>query len=219
VAELSYFRSVSDLVHGLAEPEDGEDEDTEGASDPIETWGLIAAVLGNAANRAAFQRSFWWHEDRSFRLYLKAAKGDSVVREIKDPATGQITERRTPCVVLSERPPSPEDAKARWRQARTRLWDLKREIDAELGALEEVWQLCLQLAEARSGSAQAEATLARLVARQATLQATKFHRLGDVETANGEFDRRAADLEQHRRTRPSLFARLFGSERWKVKGQ
>jgi hypothetical protein len=75
-------------------------------------------VLGNAKNRAAFQQSFWWHDDRGFRLYLKAAKGDPVVREIKDPDTGKIIERRTPSVVLDEKPPSPQGAKTNWRKAR-----------------------------------------------------------------------------------------------------
>jgi hypothetical protein len=66
--ELSYFRSVADLVLG------NRDFDAEGCADQpdlIETWGLIAAVLGNAKNRFNFQQSFWWHNDRSFRLYLK----------------------------------------------------------------------------------------------------------------------------------------------------
>jgi hypothetical protein len=70
IDELSYFTTVSDLVH---RPRRGSDEERgDDASDPIETWGLIAAVLGNARNRADFQQSFWWHDDRAFRLYLKA---------------------------------------------------------------------------------------------------------------------------------------------------
>jgi hypothetical protein len=143
--ESNYFKSISDLVHGPRETADGDGDNDEVTPDPVETWGLIAAVLGNAKNRAAFQQSFWWHDDRGFRLYLKAAKGDPVVREIKDPDTGKIIERRTPSVVLDEKPPSPQCAKTNWRKARARLFALKSEIDAELKAFEDVRQLCLQL--------------------------------------------------------------------------
>ena len=212
--ELSYFRSVSDLVHGSREAAD--DDDQEVAADPVETWGLIAAVLGNARNRAAFQQSFWWHDDRGFRLYLKAAKGDSVVREIKDPNTGKIIERRTPSVVLNERPPSPQETKANWRKARTRLIALKREIDAELKALEDVRQLCLRLAGARREIAMGEETLAALLSRCPALETAVTRRQSDVENAQGESEQRTSDVQRHRKFRPGFLARLFRIQRWKA---
>jgi hypothetical protein len=46
--ELSYFKSISDLVHGQRDASDADGKHGGVASDPIETWGLIAAVLGNA---------------------------------------------------------------------------------------------------------------------------------------------------------------------------
>lgn len=39
---LRYFATLADELHGK------------------ETWGLIAAVLGNAKNRATFRHTFWW---------------------------------------------------------------------------------------------------------------------------------------------------------------
>jgi hypothetical protein len=87
--------------------------------------------------------------DYSFRLYLKAAKGDSIVIETKDPETGNVTNRRTPAVVLAENPPTPQATRANWQKARTRLLDLKSEVDPEFKVLEEVRKLCLQCAEAR----------------------------------------------------------------------
>src|SRR3546814_112759 len=100
--ELAYFKSISDLVHGSRKNRSDEDDIDDGEEDvtpdPVETWGLIAAVLGNAKNRFAFHQSFWWDEEFGFRLYLKAAKGDSVVKEIKD-TQGRIIERKTPEIV------------------------------------------------------------------------------------------------------------------------
>src|SRR5215213_3485349 len=51
------------------------DEDNEAEVTAIETWGLIAAVLGNMRNRAAFQQKFWWDEEYGFRVYLTRDQG------------------------------------------------------------------------------------------------------------------------------------------------
>lgn len=212
--ELSYFRTVSDLVHG---PRDGinAEEDGRAVPDPVETWGLIAAVLGNAKNRAAFQQSFWWHDDRGFRLYLKAAKGDPVVREINDPNTGKIVERRTPSVVLSEKPPTPEVAKGNWRRAKERLLTLKREIDAELKALEGVRKLCLHVGDIRRNLAESEAELRRLKARRRQAETDRSNRQAQVLDAKKKNDQCAGDLARHLASRPGLLSRLFRTERWK----
>lgn len=81
--QMAYFRSVSNLI---ANPKragyvEAEVDDT---TDPVETWGLIAAALGNGRNRGAFQQGFWWNEDGGFLTYLKAARGMDVLREIKE---------------------------------------------------------------------------------------------------------------------------------------
>jgi hypothetical protein len=133
-----------------------------------------------------------------------------VVREIKDPETGRIIERRTPSVVLIEKPPpSPQIVKVNWEKARARLFGLKREIDAELKALEEARQLCLQLAEARDEVAKGEASLAALEAQRPTLDAYVYRCDADLKNASGEHARRVGDLQRHRQTRPGFFARLF----------
>ncbi len=103
-----------------------------------------------------------------------------------------------------------------WRNARERLFTLKREIDAALKTLEEVRQLCFQLADARRDVAKGEATLAALLAQRPPLEASRSHRQGDVEAAQKEHGRRAADVQQHRQIRPGFFVYLFRTEHWKV---
>jgi hypothetical protein len=104
---LRYFQSISDAVAA------GNDTVIDRA-----TWGLTAAILGNAANRSAFVNSFWWHKKRGMALYLRAITGSDVKennnKEVKDNDGQSI-----PDVVAFEQPPRSEvEALQRWRIAR-----------------------------------------------------------------------------------------------------
>jgi len=54
---LRYFKSISDKVLGR------------------ESWGTIAAVLGNASNRFLFSQAFWRDEENGLSTYLNHASG------------------------------------------------------------------------------------------------------------------------------------------------
>ncbi|MDR1701428.1 MAG: hypothetical protein LBR56_01475, partial [Sporomusaceae bacterium] len=96
---LRYFQTISDKVAA------GEKEVVDGI-----TWGLSAAVLGNAANRSNFLKSFWWDKQRGMAQYLNAITGSKVL----DNATNPIPE-----VVIAEKPPGNEiEALERWRISR-----------------------------------------------------------------------------------------------------
>ncbi|MES3097712.1 DEAD/DEAH box helicase [Sphingomonas aerolata] len=207
--ECSYFRSISDLVHGAAE---GEGEGGDAA--PIETWGMVAAVLGNARNRFQFTQRFWWDKDRGFRLYLKAAKGDSVLREIKD-EEGRVIRRETPSVVLREQPPAFGTAAKGWQRARRLFTDLHRDVTAELAALEVLRQTCLELVDAGRALDLEEAALTALVYAHGVTEAREEAARIPRDDAALERDRRVAVLTEHQRARPGLFARLFRTVLWR----
>jgi hypothetical protein len=206
-----YFRSVSDHVHAVAE---GEKAEGEGAV-AGETWGMIAAVLGNAGNRFQFGQRFWWDQDRGFRLYLKAAKGDAVIREVKD-EEGRVIRRETPSVVSRERPPVSGTALQAWKRARVRFNDLHREVTTELAALEVVRQTCLKLAAERRALHDAETALPPLILQHGLARRQEERdRIPLADAAAGR-DRSTAVVAEHQRSRPGLFARLFRTARWQT---
>ena len=207
--ELTYFKSISDVVLNSRTPSAEEGTDL----DLTESWGLIAAILGNSKNRNAFQKAFWWDDDRSFRVYLKAAKGDSVVRETRDLNTG-LLERNTPFVVVAENPSSGQAASANWRKARARFLEVKGDIDSELKTLEAVRQMCLRLAEEQRPLREIEAHYHGLEVQLTTRQAAIPPLQVAVEVATTEHQVRETALGRHRTGRPGLVARMLHTSRW-----
>jgi hypothetical protein len=206
--DIRYFKSVSDRLLSKKE--------ADGSLSPGEdTWGLIAAVLGNATNRSAFQQAVWFDNDRSLRLYLKAAKGDSVLREIKD-EEGRVIRRETPSVVVKEMPPSPEQAKAQWTKARAAFRAIKVDVEAELQKLESVRHTCLQLSPARHAQEQADVSWVEarsvLVADRASLadaDAGVARAISDSEVASGRAHRA-------RLAKPGWLSRLFRTKAFRL---
>ncbi len=213
--QIAYFRSISDLI---ANPKRAGYFEAEGdtPSDPIETWGLIAAALGKSSNRGAFQQGFWWNEDGGFLTYLKAARGINVVREIKDERTGAIIDRIMPSVVINERPSTNEtDAASAWLKARTAFLKLKETVDAEIASIE----VMRRDIRALKGAAN---ELQILKQRRPSLNETveEAHQIAEScqrehEKAKSQIEQDKIMLDSHLACRPGFFSRLFATAAWK----
>jgi hypothetical protein len=118
VHQLSHLNTVSDALLGH------------------ESWGLIAAVLGNSSNRYAFTQSFWWNEDNSLRRWLGHAAGKPHWIEEKDSATGKITKRLPRVVERHEPPADKNEALVSWRKARTEFQQLQKEVVEAISRVE-----------------------------------------------------------------------------------
>ncbi|MBW1253710.1 DEAD/DEAH box helicase [Pantoea allii] len=212
---IAYFRSISDLI---ANPKRAGYFEAEGdtPSDPIETWGLIAAALGKSSNRGAFQQGFWWNEDGGLLTYLKAARGINVMREIKDERTGAIIDRVMPSVVVNERPSTNEaDALAAWRKARTVFLKLKETVDAEIANIEEIRRDIQALKGATT-------ELQRVEQRRPSLNEAveEAHQIAEScqrehEKAKSQIEQDKIMLDSHLACRPGFFSRLFATAAWK----
>lgn len=97
-SELCYFKTAADAL--LAR----------------DSWGTIAAVLGNAKNRNEFRQKFWWDDDCGLQKYLQEASGHSQL--IKEKTETGTNERKPHIVVNDNAPDSHEEALERWVIAR-----------------------------------------------------------------------------------------------------
>jgi hypothetical protein len=136
------------------------------AGNERDAWGLIAGVLGNAANRVAFRRDFWVDPDGGMRAYLWAAAGNEATVERKDPATG-ATVLIPAAVVGRERPPRGKaEALQGWAQARQAFRRALADAEAALKDLNRVRGLVVEHAELAATRAAIDEKVAKLVARE-----------------------------------------------------
>src|SRR5690606_33604278 len=97
IDDLNYFNSISDAL----------------SPDGAQTWGLIAAVLGNSKNRGEFINQAWWDNDTGLRNYFLSITGH-FNPELDDDGNEII-----PKIIAECNPPKNiQDAKQRWEQAR-----------------------------------------------------------------------------------------------------
>lgn len=189
--DLRYFKTISDALF------------------QTETWGMIAAVLGNAANRSEFKQTFWWDDDVGFSRYLAAAAGTPQLIEVLDEKTGK-KEERPPKIVTSELPPEGHhQAIVRWQAARKEFRSKLAQSRNALTELERVHAAAAQLPEFAAAEARARET-ARLAsnAEKEALSAAKEAETV-VEQAKAGAIRAQEERQKIVNAKPSWLARLF----------
>lgn len=187
-----YFRSVSDnLLDG-------------------ESWGMIAAVLGNAKNRSEFRQRFWWDEELGLQRYFQQASGNPQYVSEKH---GEETTQRPPRIVTSERPPQDkEEALKRWKQARAKFRKLSLEANRVLAELQKAHELedgvraaGRKVADLKLEFDQMETSVRQAEAIRAPAATERDARL----EAKTRIER---EIEHAALGRPGFLARLFKSE-------
>lgn len=205
--DIHYFQTIAQR---LMQAGDADEQPQQGPA----CWGLIAAVLGNGANRSAFQRALWWDEHYSLRQYLKAARGDNVRVEWRPPDGGQV-EVMPPAVVIKEDPPTPQEARVRWREVCEALNALHAEVQGELVQLEAVRRASRQQDARRHAlhALQAEVEDARLALEDAQDRRATAER--QYATQQQWYDAAATRAQQGQACQPGLSARLVRSEQYR----
>jgi putative SOS response-associated peptidase YedK len=176
VSQLRYFKTVSDSLHQR------------------ETWGLIAAVLGNAQNRGRFKQLFWWDDEKGLSSYLRMAAGLLPM--------GEVAELPNSILLAEEPPVTRSEALKRWQIARNKF---RKALGQSLH-----WQQVLENLRrdvvAVPRLAKAEETAVRQYAnafRQVKhLIQHHYDHIRDIKSASEE-------LRIHASTKPGFWARLF----------
>ena len=174
-SQLRYFPTVSDSVHQR------------------ETWGLIAAVLGNAQNRSNFKQRFWWDDDKGLNSYLRVVAASLPMDANAEPST----------ILLAEDPPLTRvEALKRWQTARERFRKVLKQSQEWQQRLDNLRHDVLaipRLAKAYEAATRQHSDAVRQVKR--LLQ--QHHELTrDIKSASEE-------LRIHTSTKPGFWARLF----------
>jgi hypothetical protein len=191
---LRYFKTLSDALH------------------PSETWGAIAAVLGNLQNRSRFKQAFWWDDDNGFNTYLSAAAGS--VREIEttNPVTGQL-ERRLPSIVEAEQPPTNrEEALKRWKKAQKEFQNAINKGRRLQAMLEGLWSELAKLpalTKAQKEAAARHAAAIEAFDRLETMAATSRQTEAEAASQRNQADQALSKLQQEK---PGLLARFFRTQ-------
>lgn len=179
-----------------------------------ETWGLIAAVLGNKPNRARFRQQFWWDDDAGLSRYLQHASGTPTMISV----TGEDGKKhdRPPLIVTKERPPSDKmEAMKRWRAARQNFLSADKAAKKILNEASRAAELPHLLQDVKTKLAKMKAefeTLSKHMLRiQDELEAAK----ADKQKADEEHAGAQASLRDIASVKPGLFKRLFGRKNYK----
>lgn len=190
-SHLRYFKTLSDALH------------------QCETWGAIAAVLGNAQNRSRFKQTFWWDDDNGLNAYLRVAAGAAQEAEVTEPATGRV-ERRIPHIVAKEGPPSSrEQARDRWNSARARFLSATEKSRQWLTWLESLRTELARLPELAKTEANAETNHKKAVEEVRRVKQETESAFQDGTEAYDQSQEAVQQLRTHDLAKPGFWARLF----------
>ncbi|HSH73919.1 MAG TPA: ATP-binding protein [Methylophilaceae bacterium] len=195
--ELRYFKSISDNVLKR------------------NTWGMVAAVLGNGENKNEFKKSFWADEDLGMNTYLRAAAGQCP--EFVDNSDPANLISRKPHVVTMEHPPKDKkEALNLWRMARENF----KAALAKVEKLRHDIQLAYTLMQNFNTREQSLINLTDQIHKtQLEINRTTelvSHQKNDF-THKESLKKKAEQLfERNLSTRPSFLKRLFRTEDFKV---
>ncbi|MXV51517.1 hypothetical protein GS399_11095 [Pedobacter sp. HMF7647] len=195
--DLRYFKSLSD---NLLERD---------------SWGLIAAVLGNAGNRFRFKQAFWWDEDTGLARYLGEANGTPQLIDVIDPETGKVTGTRKPRIVIEENAPSSHvQAISNWNSARNEFQIAVEESKASIEQINSIREAVLALPKLVKAEREAKEALDVAVVSETEVlkELNKLLEVRDV------LDRKLKATEavgkELLQRRPSFFSRLFNSKKY-----
>ena len=192
--ELRYFKTASDaLIEG-------------------DSWGLIAAVLGNAANRNRFRQTFWWNEETGLSTYLAEITGTPQWINVTDPDTGKIIGSRKPRIIAAENPPTHRnEALQKWRTARASFQHAQKKVRQKIDEVAEAEKCYSGLEQLQQDKTVAERKLSEVVKAQKEIESATKLAKGTLEQSATAMQGSRSGLQRHQATKPNFFLQLINS--------
>lgn len=199
--ELRYFKTASDNLLQR------------------DTWGAVAAVLGNASNRYTVSQNFWRDEENGVSTYLNHASG--IPQIVSEPQEDGSVLKRNRQIVDRENPPSNKrEAVTRWKKAKSHFVEVKRESEKQREGLQELHlkversqAITQQMAKIQTDLPALESLCAKLTEQNSPL-------VEKLSEAKKKVQRAAELRDRHSGSKPSWLARLLRRSEfktWKIK--
>ena len=195
-ADLRYFKTTSAAMLGR------------------DTWGAIAAVLGNAKNRGDFRQKFWWDEDTGLQKYLQHASGTPqfIVEE-----TADGPRQRHPLVVQKEDAPWDHDEALRvWKRTRQNYKKVSKRASDGMAELQKLQQAVSAIEKNLASIEELDAELVELKAPLPGLVAANEAALLEVTNRQRISKTAERDWATSLGRRPGWISRLFNLNSFKT---
>ncbi|MFY0254190.1 DEAD/DEAH box helicase [Chitinophaga sp. 30R24] len=196
--ELRYFSSLSNALL---------DKDS---------WGLVAAVLGNAKNKNDFRQTFWWDKEVGFSTYLAEAAGTPQFVEAYDALT-ETRKRRKPHIITAEKAPSgPAAARLNWVTERAAFLAILADSRKQLAQLEKARQQLFKVAPLEKEVAQHKKKLDKAIFETTACYQEYQQEIAHLNSLEQQILYAQKEVAIHLGKRPGFFARLLGTQIAKV---
>lgn len=193
---LRYFNGIAENVF-------------ETSSDSEATWGIAAAVLGNAKNRHEFSRDFWWDKQRGMHVYLRGIVDGWSPEPPNDEIEEEDEEAPPEILWLEGAPADRTEALKRWRSERENFQKILKRAQSHRNKLQKVRR---ELRDRAAVQADLELVRTEILEAQIKMEAAE-QGLRTAERvlsfAEREKDRTIDERDAYRALRPGFFARLF----------
>lgn len=194
IGDFQYFKTISDALSK------GEEE----------TWGLSASVLGNSKNRGEFINKAWWDYHSGLRSYFMSITGQLNYEVDED------GEEIIPRIVEECDPPlSIEDAKRRWKEARTSFNAALSKAQEAINKSQAAYE---SLISARKIKVDIEDRLSKsniIKSKINKLKTEKEHLQTNLDQENKRLEEAQIQTRQSNDIKPGFFKRIFAREEWK----
>jgi hypothetical protein len=195
--ELNYFKTLSDALGG-----EGED---------AETWGIIAAVLGNSKNRGAFINKAWWDDNSALQKYFKYITGQ-LNFEVDENGDEIIPKIITECAP----PENVNEAKSQWEKARKKFNEALKAADNMTALAQSAYEnyhlvckLKIEISNNQSTQTELQGAVRQEQLREEELKTDLLQKNAKLQT---QTDKENLSLSQ----KPGFFKRIFARSQWKT---